>query len=470
MPRRLHALAVTLAAAVLCLTIAGSAFAGDERGRAREHYDRAIELLKQSEYQKALEELKTAYDLHPHYAVLYNLGMTYAALDKPLEAADHLERYLREGGTALAEDRRAETERTLAAQTRKLGRLELGVEPVGARVTVDGVARGSAPLSGPVRVLPGKRSVVVELEGYRSEKRTVDASAGQLLPVPIALTKPEARPAVAPLEIDCPIPDVQIWVDGQQRASTPVGALLVAVGARQVELRRPGYAPSKHSVLAVRGGRATVRCQMQSRTGSARQRFATLELSTGGVEADEVLLDGHPLAADRRVPPGKHRLEVRAAGYRTWSRELTVAPGESRKILARLELTADAISARKAQRTWAWALGIQGGALLVTSGALYLWNDDRYTTWRDRQSQLDDDWENPPADSTYLVRRQTQNDELIKSVHQFDNLTAGLAVAGAASIGVGTVLFLTGESPPDPGGADVALSPEGASARWRVAW
>lgn len=470
MPRRLHAWAPALALLVLHLAIAGPVLADEDRARAREHYDRAIELLKKSEYSKALEELKTAYQLHPHYAVLFNLGMTYAALDRPLEAADHLERYLREGGTALPEDRRAETERTFAEQLRKLGRLELGVEPKGARVTVDGVARGTAPLSGPVRVLPGKRTVVVELEGHRTETRSVDASAGQLLAVPIALVKLEERPAVAPLEIDCPVPEVQIWVDGQHVATTPIGSLLVPLGARNVELRRPGYAPSKHAVLAARGGRATVRCQLEPSTGPARTAFATLELSTGDVEPDEVLLDGRPMPPDRRAPPGKHRIEVRAAGHRPWSREVTLAAGERRKLLARLELTSDAISARKAQRTWAWALGIQGAGLLVASGAVYIWNDTRYATWRDRQDDLDYEWETPPADASALTRRQTQNDELIESVHQFDTVTVGLAAAGVASLGVSAVLFLTGESPPDPMGPDVALSPGGATARWRVAW
>jgi len=39
----------------------------------------------------------------------------------------------------------------------------------------------------------------------------------------------------------------------------------------------------------------------------------------------------------RQLRPGTHTLEVRMPGYRLWSQRLTVAAGDSRKIMATLE-------------------------------------------------------------------------------------------------------------------------------------
>jgi hypothetical protein len=470
MPRRNRPLARAIAAAGLALLLARLAGADDSRARAREHYDRAVQLLKTNELDKALEELKTAYALHPHHAVLYNLGMTYAALGKPLESSDHLERYLREGGTAIPEARRVETERTIEEQTRKLGRLQLGIEPKGARVFVDGVLRGTAPLGGVIRALPGKRTIRVELEGHRTETRTVEVSGGQLDVIPIALAKLEPGFAgLAPLEIDCSLQDVEVLVDGRPVGSSPLGSLFVPLGAHEVELRRPGYIASKHSVLVARGSRATVRCNPRLLTGPARRSFAKLELVTS-VSPDETLVDGQPLPPDGRIPAGKHRIEIKAAGYRPWAGEVTLEPGETRELRVRPEPTAELLSTAKTQRTWAWALGTQGLVLVAAAGAFYVWNDARYNTWKQRQEDLDAEWKAPPPNLTPIIRRQTQNDELIESVHQFDNVSLGLVVVGGVSLGASAFLFLTGQSPSDLTGPDLALSIGGGRAGWRFAW
>jgi hypothetical protein len=68
---------------------------------------------------------------------------------------------------------------------------------------------------------------------------------------------------------------------------------------------------------------------------------ATAEVSiSSSVENADVYVDGNfvgnaPLP-NFRLPAGTHKIEVRAAGYEIWSRDLTVAANASSRVVAQL--------------------------------------------------------------------------------------------------------------------------------------
>lgn len=83
---------------------------------------------------------------------------------------------LRAGGLNTAE--RADAEMQVIYLGRQFGEIEI-LGAAGARVVVDGRARGYTPLQEPLLVRPGKHTVSLELPGYQPSTRTVVVMAGK---------------------------------------------------------------------------------------------------------------------------------------------------------------------------------------------------------------------------------------------------------------------------------------------------
>ena len=182
------------------------------RAEAKKHYDRAMGLNEDGQVAEAVIELKRAYEIAPHYAVLYNLGQAYITLAKPVDAVVALQRYLDEGGKAIKADRRAEVEKEIARQKTRIATLVVRGLPDGAVVTIDGDEVGKTPLTGSVRVGVGKHVVAATAVGYEAGEAKIEvagedskmvelklvAKAGQ--PVPAAPVAASTPAVAAPLE------------------------------------------------------------------------------------------------------------------------------------------------------------------------------------------------------------------------------------------------------------------------------
>ena len=160
----------TLLLAALALSAAPVAARADStsaaRAEAKKHYDRAMELNEDGQTAEAIIELKRCYELAPHHTVLYNLGQAYITLAQPLKAVAALQGYLDEGGKDIKPVRRAEVEQEIARQKTRIATLQILVLPDGARVRVNGVDVGAAPLSKPIPVGIGDHVVSASADGY----------------------------------------------------------------------------------------------------------------------------------------------------------------------------------------------------------------------------------------------------------------------------------------------------------------
>jgi hypothetical protein len=179
---------ITLLLAMLAISAGHIAARADTaasaRAEAKKHYDRAMELNDDGQVAEAVIELKRAYELAPHHTVLYNLGQAYITLAKPVEAVAALQRYLDEGGRAIKPARRAEVEQEIARQKTRIATLEIRVLPEGARVRVNGVDVGKAPLGKAISIGIGDHVVSATAEGHDpaevrvtvagEDRRTVD--------------------------------------------------------------------------------------------------------------------------------------------------------------------------------------------------------------------------------------------------------------------------------------------------------
>jgi tetratricopeptide (TPR) repeat protein len=131
----------------------------DVRQRAHARFDEGLLLVDSGDFAGAVVAFKEAYNLQPHPAVLLNLGQAYIALDRPREAVDALERYLRDSGAELSPQRRRAVEARIQLQRARVGQVASAPPPRPARMPAVVL-----PATGPPPA-PATRSSGVRLTG-----------------------------------------------------------------------------------------------------------------------------------------------------------------------------------------------------------------------------------------------------------------------------------------------------------------
>lgn len=155
--RSVHvAVAACVIAAWMFSTAAGAQV--DPRAMARKHFDRGIYLAHAGRYAEAIVEFDEAYQLSPHFAVLFNLGQAYAASGQPSQASRALRRYLVEGGAQIPADRRKQVEKEIARQEQRTARETADpaatAPPAGAPAPLPPLVSASPPPPAPSKPLP----------------------------------------------------------------------------------------------------------------------------------------------------------------------------------------------------------------------------------------------------------------------------------------------------------------------------
>jgi hypothetical protein len=148
---------------------------------ARQHYGRGIELAAQGNYSRALQEFQEAYQIRPHFAVLYNIGQALIALQQPIEAIATLEQYQREAKEQINAERIQETNAQIAAEKALIAEVWLTAKPAFASVIIDGKKVGSAPLEAPILVAAGKHALSVRTAEGTEVIRDIVPQGGERL-------------------------------------------------------------------------------------------------------------------------------------------------------------------------------------------------------------------------------------------------------------------------------------------------
>jgi len=222
--------------------------------QARLHFTQATKLYKDGDFDAALVQFERAYEVKPHFKVLYNIGQTYFQLRQYVEARDAMQRYVREGGTQIDAERLAAVSKDLADLEKRIAYLTVTANVTSAAVLVDGKKVGNTPLTGPVPVSEGQRTISVEAPNRGVLQRLVRVAGGerqaldlQFAPAPVAAAagpNPPAAGAKSRL-------GAAFW-------TTAIGAVVLGAGAgvtgyvalkanrdNQDQLKRPNVAPSE---------------------------------------------------------------------------------------------------------------------------------------------------------------------------------------------------------------------------------
>lgn len=201
-------------------------------------------------------------------------------------------------------------------------------DPPGANVTVGGVSKGTAPIT--VNLTAGSHEVIVELDGYAAQTRTVQLTGGTTKAESFTL----AEVPSGFLDITSTPRGAEILVDGTSKGSTPMSRLRVSVGQHRVEVRMNGYDSVFQDVTMTRGRRLTITAPLE-RSGQAS---IILNSNFNGAR---IFVDGNLYNATTPVDnitlrPGPHTIEVKSKGYSSWSQTFDLSDGSRETYTANL--------------------------------------------------------------------------------------------------------------------------------------
>jgi len=150
-----------------------------ETEEARQHFADGLKLYKDGDFDAALVQFERAYAIKPNYKVLYNIAQTYFQLREYVEARDSMARYLKEGGSSIEPERQAAASKDLADLDKRIAHVTVNVNVTGATVLVDGKKVGVTPLSEPIAVSEGQRTISIETEKRGARQRLIRVAGGE---------------------------------------------------------------------------------------------------------------------------------------------------------------------------------------------------------------------------------------------------------------------------------------------------
>lgn len=404
---------------------------GDSATRAARHFDDGLAFVAQGALEQAVDAFIRAYEISPHYSVLYNLGLAYAALERPKPAVAALQRYLSEGGEAIASERVEAVERKIAEQRALLGRIAVQVNPPDAQVSIDGVA---VPRAASAEVTEGVHVVRVERHGFSPATHEVTVRSGVSTELHVTLL-PHRR-----VQLECAIPDVTVSYQGNALATStgtrPI-ELILPHATVELVLKRPGYR-SQHIELPPET--RAVRCELD-----ANEAITPLVVSLNEPEA-ELFLDGKPFRNGTPVVPGRHLLSANLNGF--ISRSLLIDASSAGTHRVRLQLRPlervrrSYESEALATRRMSYWLGGAGLAVATAGAGILAYNEVRFGDWRSRRQELPEDPQTP--EHRAAVR---ELDRVQGSIEAWDTSAWVVLGLGSTIAASGVIVYLLGNDP-----------------------
>jgi hypothetical protein len=132
------------------------------------------------------------------------------------------------------------------------GQLAVQSEPAGAKVLVDGVQRGNAPLTIP-DLAPGDHVVELQADG-QSARHTVTVQAGGTASLMIPIGTVSAGPVSGWVAVKAPF-NMEIREDGRLLGSTDTDRIMMAAGRHELEIVNPELGYRATRVVMVPPGR-----------------------------------------------------------------------------------------------------------------------------------------------------------------------------------------------------------------------
>ena len=343
------------------------------KAEARDRFDRGVRLFGKGEFASALAEFKRANELIPTVLVTYNMGLVYAAMNRPVEAADALEAYLAQATPAQRAQRRHAIE-VRDEQLTRIARLLVKTD-MPATVDIDGVEVARTPLAQPIRVASGAHVVGAQSPGYLPTRKEVTL-AGQVTET-LVLTLLPAANRMAQLSVSSSPAGADVLVNGERVGQTPLPASVAVVpGSVRIELLRAGYRRAERTLVLGDGARSELAFTLEEDPSAPSSSRGVLRVSASEPDV-EVSIDGIPRrlgASGLFLPVGPHILKVTSAGFEPFERSVSITAGGGAPLAVALTPTPENReryeSSIRTRRVVGWTV-LGTGVVLAAAGGVY---------------------------------------------------------------------------------------------------
>jgi hypothetical protein len=455
------------------------ATAASTKAEARQRFDQGIRLFEKGENAAALAEFKRAYDLIPNVLVLYNIGLVYAAMDRPVDAVDALDKVLDEAaGLAPAQAQKARQVR--ADQAARIADVMV-VTDKPAVIEVDGVEVGRTPLERPLRFASGAHMLSALAPGCLPARREITLAGRTMQTLTLALLPTESSNAHLTLMVS--VPGAEVFVNRQRAGLTPLPtSVAVAPGAAVIELRRPGYRDAKRTIQVDEGSNGTLSFDLEEDPAappSLKGRLRITPSEPGATVSVDALLR-REAASGVALVAGPHTLRVERAGFVAFERQVDVGAGEETSLVANLiptpETRAAADESAHVRHLWGASL-IGAGVVLAGGAAIYAYatrhdvSSAETTLAAQLQEEMSTDpnvtcsLKNPDYPALNCPAIKTYDQDAVSSAKLKRDLAYAGVGLGVVVAGVGTYLLATGrrDLDADPTSTQVGFWRDGQS-------
>ena len=114
-----------------------------------------------------------------------------------------------------------------------LGQMQVRTEPAGARISVDGVPRGTSPVT-VGELTPGEHAVLLESD-FGAVKQVVTIEPGQTASLMVPLSAPDGAPVSGWMSVTAPA-DVQIFEKNRLIGTSQSDRLMVSAGRHDIDI------------------------------------------------------------------------------------------------------------------------------------------------------------------------------------------------------------------------------------------
>jgi len=437
------------------------------RAEARQRFDEGLHLFEKGENAAALAEFKRAYELIPNVLVLFNIGLVYAAMDRPVDAVDALDKVL-DSPAGLAPAQAQKARQVRADQAARIAEVMVFTDKP-AVIEVDGVEVGRTPLERPLRFASGAHVLSALAPGCLPARREITLAGRTTQTLTLTLLPTESSNAHLTLVV--PVPGVEVLVNGQRAGVTPLPtSVAVAPGAAVIELRRPGYRDAKRTIQVDEGSNGTLTFDLEEDPATPASLKGRLRVTpseaAATVSVDGVLRpdapDGVPLVA------GPHALRVERAGFVVFERQVDVGAGAETSLVASLVPTAETRAATddKVHDRHVWGGSLIAAGVAIAGGAAifaYATRHDVSDAEAVLAAQIKDEGtattstttcylQNPNYAYNQCPQIKAADQDAVSSAKVKRDIAYGGIGLGAVVAGVGTYLLVTGKRASEGGG------------------
>ncbi len=392
---------------------------------------------------EALDAFLDSLRLVPKPGTTFLAAVCHQALDHLEEALDFYDTYLRLPG--IPDDLKLEAQKAVVGLRARVGTIVVEETERGAKIVVDGRARGEFPAPTPVVATAGKHLVQVYLAGFAPFEATVGILPGEVTKVSAHLTR---LPRLGQVEVkERAGKAVDVILDGTRVGRTP-WAGQTGEGEHGVVLRGDddvGSSPSSVTIAADKPAALTLAVERLDAT------LRVVPEPSGATVLIDTAFVGRG-AFEWRRRPGEHPRKVVADGFVATTQKVTAAPGSDETLHVKLTREPAAPIWQKPAEVgpsvgrssaggapaWAWVLAGTGAAAL---GAAAGFGADGLVTVHNLDSLCNGNLTTCRVSSAM----QASTTDLLNAQKDRDlALTVGFGAAGVVGVAVGLAKALGG--------------------------